>query len=182
MKRVILLMLLIISALSVATPALGACVSGQPASYDDIVAVMFERRGCGGLIRPVKNPPLRCSNYWLFFWNIDQGGTYSQYAARSNRGTYRLDTTLQQAIELLQRDDFFLLNPGEHLVSDIGETVVTVRRCGVVTRLMMYPLAEFDPKVNALFADFDALVEHAKKEKTNNTPEDFRYTLLFEGQ
>ncbi len=82
----------------------------------------------------------------------------------------------------MRKDDFYLLNPGEHLVTDIRESVVTVRRCGVVTRLMLYPLPEFDAKVNKLFSDFDSLVEHSKKNKIDDSPEDFKYTLLFDGQ
>jgi len=181
-KHIFLLVLVFVTVASLYRPAFSACVSGQPASYSDIVAVMFARHGCGGLVRP-KRFPLKCSSYYVFFWNINPTGTYTQYDApsdsQSGRGTYKLDTTLQQAVNLLQKNDFFLLNPGEHQLSDISETVVTVRRCGVVTRLMMYPLAEFDPKVNALFADFDALVQHAKKDKTSDTPEDFQYTGLF---
>jgi len=168
--------------LSANAPALGACVFGQPPSYDDVVAVLFERDFCGGLGGQPKDPPLRCSGYYLFFWNIHPGATYSQWASRRDRGTYHIDAGLQQAIDVLRKDQFFLLSPGEHDVTDIRETKLTVRHCGVVTRLMMFPLSEFDPKTNAIFADFDALVEHSKKEKISDTPQDFKYTLLFEGQ
>ena len=163
-------------------PALASCDSGKAADYGDIISVMFERRGCGGLHPSPKNPALECSNYYLFFWNIEPGATYSQYSKRSDHGTYRLDTTLEQAVDVLRKDDFFLLNPGEQLVTDSRETVVTVKRCGVVTRLMMFPLPEFDARVNKLFADFDSLVEHAKKKQIDDSPEDFKYTLLFDGE
>jgi hypothetical protein len=163
-------------------PARASCESGKTADYADIVSVMFERRGCGGLLPPQKNPALHCSNYYVFFWNINQEATYSQYSLRSDRGTYHLETTLEQAVDTLRKDDFFLLNPGEHLVTDIRESVLTVRRCGVVTRLMMYPLPQFDAKVNKLFADFDSIIEHAKKTKIDDNQEDFQYTLLFDGQ
>lgn len=131
---------------------------------------------------PPDNPPLKDSAYWLFFWNIKPGATYSQSSQRLDHGTYHLNATLGKAIQILQKDQFYTLNPGEHLVTDMGETVVTVRRCGVVTRLMMFPLPEFDSKVNKLFADFDALVEHSTKKKTDDYPEAFKYTGLFEGQ
>lgn len=158
-------------------PALGACVSGKPATYSDINAVMFQRTA-GGWVNPA-NPPLKGSAYWVFFWNIEPGATYSQFSKRSDRGTYHLTASLGEAIEILERDHFFTLNPGEHLVTDVGENVVTVRRCGVVTRLMMFDVPEFDAKVNKLFSDFDLLVERSSKKKTDDDPEEFKYSLLF---
>jgi hypothetical protein len=165
------------------SPALCACVSGQPASYDDVTAVMFERRACGGLSPPPKNPPLRCSFYRLTFWGEDNGGAgmYTQYSQRPDRGTYKLDIGLARAIDLLREGQFFLLNPGERYVTDMSATVLTVRRCGVTTSLMMFPLPDFDPKVNGLFADFDTLVERAHKIKLSSTPQDFQYRGVFEG-
>lgn len=177
--RVISCVILIGTLFLAVTPSFGACVSGKPASYDDINAVMFERSA--GTWGTPDNPQLKDSAYWVFFWNIEPGATYSQFSKRSDRGTYHLSATLGEAIQILERNHFFTLNPGEHLVTDVGENIVTVRRCGVVTRLMMFNLPDFDAKVNKLFADFDGLVEHSKKTKTSTSPEDFKYTGLFEG-
>jgi len=120
--------------------------------------------------------------YWIFFWDNDPKVTYVQQTLPGERGTYEIDANLQQTRDVLRKQQFFLLNPGEHTITDRRETAVTVRRCGVITRLVMYPLTGLDDAVYSLFADFDLLVKNAKKTKTSDTPEDFKHGLLFEGE
>jgi len=182
MTRSIVFVLIAILVVAGSSASLAACVSGTPATYNDISAIMFERRGCGEMRPPElgQNPSIDCSHYWVFFGNDEPGGTYSQSSKRVDFGTYHIDATISQAIDVLRKDDFYLLGPGDAYITDIRETVLTVRHCGVVTRVMMYSNGK-DAKTLELFYDLEKLVTDAKKKQTLDLPSDFPYRSLFDG-
>jgi hypothetical protein len=138
---------------------------------------MFERNGCGPFVHPPGD--LLCSGYWVYFDNTFKT-TYSQQTAAVGQGGYVLHASLQDALEVLERHEFFSLAPPNRTFSDIPYSVLTVRRCNVVLRLLMYPIVQTttvgagkeqvlqiggDSAVAALFAAFDALVARSSKEK-----------------
>jgi hypothetical protein len=157
-------------------PVLAECTNGAPPSYGDISSVMFERSGCGGFVH--KTGDLKCSGYWVYFGEHFKT-TYSQQTKEVGRGAFVLDATLQEARDVLARHDFFSLVPPDWLVTDISESIVSIRRCNIVTKLLMYPIVQSalddgqvlpiggDSEVAALFADFDALVARSRKEKVS---------------
>lgn len=162
--------------------AFAECKDGSPPSYTDISSIMFERTGCGGFIH--KPDDLKCSSYWVYFGKNFKT-TYSQQDANVGRGGYVLDASMEDAQELLERRGFFSLMPPDTLVTDIAYSVLTVRRCNVVQRILMYPTVQTtvqtatgdrtlpiggDAAVAVLFADFDALVARSKKEKVTDRP------------
>lgn len=166
-------------------PAMATCGTGQPPSYADISAVMFERRGCGGFPKTRPSKDLGCSQYWVFVttWDTDDDATYSQFDFPGKTGTYKLGVTLSDARALLQQHDFFNLNPEDASATDIRQSVLTVKRCGVVMRIMMYPkFVTADKPTAALFSAFDALVTRAAKHRLSGKPRMFPYTPVFDGQ
>lgn len=146
-------------------PAKSHCKNGDPPKYDDISSVMFERNGCGGLRRQ-ETPDLKCSGYWVYFGTYFKT-TYSQGSKNIGEGGFILDATLQNARDVLASHNFFALNPPDITATDIVESILTVRRCNVITRILMYPILQLggDPEVAALFADFDQIVARSKKQK-----------------
>jgi len=178
-KRPFYICCVVCALLCAAGPARAACGSGTPA-YDDISAIMFERHGCGMPMPNHSKKELSCSVYWVFFSNDAQKATYSQYSL-AERGTFGIDASLDQAVAILRKHEFYLLNPREYNFTDTRETVLTVRHCGVITRLLMYPRVGLDDAVFSLFRDIDTLVENSKKTKLSESPEDFKYGQVFEG-
>jgi hypothetical protein len=188
-RRYVLFLALILCVTLVGSePALAICKDGVAPDYNDISAVMFERRGDGCLgaapswLRDQKVTDFKCSNFWLFA-GLSPKALYTQYNLSGSQGTYNVAITLKQMVAVLRKHNFFMLSGLDEgtVVSDVRETVLTVRRCGVVTRLLMYPIPSLDPSVGALFGDFDALVLSSKKVKTNSQPTAFPYNI-FEGQ
>jgi hypothetical protein len=172
--------LLLVGFVSIPAFALADCRNGAAPSYSDISAVMFERNGCGGFTH--KPDDLECSSYWVYFGK-DFKTTYSQATKSIGRGAFSLDSSLQEAREVLRRHDFFNLAPPDITASDIMESILTVRRCKVVTKVLMYPIVQFsvhesagtkilqlggDPEVAELFAEFDAMVARGKKKKVSD--------------
>lgn|SRR5215472_17813167 len=182
MRSVIALFLLCVTCCGATCPALASCESGKPISYDDINAVMsYHIGGCGDQWSWRKpNPAIRCSSYWLFFW-ADADTTYSQQSrGRPDVGTWHLDASLEQAIAILKKDNFYEMSPGEESVTDMASNHLYVRRCGVVTILDKFPSpAPADPLVARLFADFDALAVTSNKTQIDKKPQFFEEWGLF---
>ena len=84
---------------------------------------------------------------------------------------------------MLRQHDFFKLNPKDASITDIRKSVLSVKHCGVVTRVMMYPeFGSIDKPTAVLFAAFDALVAGATKHRLTGKPEEFPYTAIFDGE
>ncbi len=172
--------LIALALLAGSAPALAMCNSSSPPDFNDITAIEFERNGCGD-IHPSDldtNPTLDCSHYWILFKKESPDAVYSQSSDRPDRGTYSVNITLPEVVDLLRRLDFFNLNPADDFTTDITDTVLTVRRCGVVTRLMMFPNGQ-DAVTNELFTGIDGLLVNAKLTKTSSDPQTFGDGYLF---
>jgi hypothetical protein len=174
---------LAVAIVAVPFPVAAACGSGQIPSYDDIEAVMLTSgyRASDGYHEKLAGiTAFRRSAYWVFFW--DRFPTvYSQYDLVGSVGTYTLGATLADAKDVLRSDRFFELSNPSHLVTDVSQSVLSVLRCSVVTRLIVYNATEFqDPAVAKLLDDFRALVTNSRKTKGSKTPLDFKQTLLFD--
>lgn len=104
--------------------AVAKCGTGNPASYDDIEAVMLTQNGCGSaILEPVASnltskqfphdwiaSAFDCSTYWVLFWETGPAKfptSYSQYNLRGSVGTFHLSATLAEARAVLQKDEFF---------------------------------------------------------------------------
>jgi hypothetical protein len=180
-----LMLAMALGVLALPLQATATCGTGHPPSYADISAVMFERRGCGGFPKTQPSKDLRCSLYWVFItkWDTDDDATYSQFNFPGQTGTYKISLTLSDVRALLREHDFFNLNPEDASVTDIRQSVLSVKRCGVVTRVMMYPkFVSVDKPTAALFAAFDALIAGATKHRLSGKPAEFPYTAIFDGE
>lgn len=165
--------------------ARATCGSGQPVAYGDISAVMFERRGCGGVPAKLRRPKdLGCSLFWVFITKSDGGddATYAQSDLPGQIGTFKLGLTLSDVRALLRKHEFFSLNPEDATATDIRQSVLTVKHCGVVTRIMMYPrFVHADKATATLFAAFDAIVTRAAKRRLSVRAKQFSATAIFDG-
>jgi len=157
------------------------CVSGQQPDYDDISAVLFERNGCGPYIHDPAD--CACPSYWMYVtkWGSRDWGTpqreirqYSQFTVPGQIGTYTFDVRFKDLEAILEKHRFFDLSPPYRIMSDQTDTVLTVKRCAVVTRLMIYGKGpDMDTETASLFADLDAFVEKTPKTRTSDKPERF---------
>jgi hypothetical protein len=129
--------LVLICTILLPSPAVAKCENGAAASYDDIRAIGFQRWGC--LSRVATS--LKCSRYSLFVSNWGEGqhevAEYSQFTIPGQIGRYRLSVDALALISILQRYNFFELNPPNVLQTDVIYSVLTVKRCAVVTRIAM---------------------------------------------
>jgi hypothetical protein len=164
--------LLLLAALPVSASA--KCGPHNSATYSDISDVKFERFGCGGLSH---HPPtsLGCSMYWVVWPNFDDKNVnianYSQFTLPGSIGSYAATVPFEDVQRLLEKYKFFELDPLSPDISDVRDSVLTVQRCSVLTRLAMKPI-DGDPATTALFKEFDTLVEHAKKRRLSTKPQD----------
>jgi hypothetical protein len=177
------------------------CGTGNALSYGDIDAVMFTQNGCKSTIQDADVSALRsparprrwyvsafdCSTFWVLFWNNgreDVTTTYSQYNLKNAVGMFDLSATLDDARTLLDRDQFYDLNPDSLMITDTARAVLSVKRCGVITRIRSYnlpgsALGQDAPTVK-LFDDFRALIAGASRERISSVPKDFELTGLFD--
>lgn len=189
------------SLLVVLTPAAAnsKCGTGNPLSYDDIDAVMFTQNGCKGTIQDTDVSTLRstafpqgwsvstfgCSTFWAFFWNNGRDAvatSYSQYNLKNSVGLFDLSATLDDARATLRNDHFYDLNPASLMITDTARAVLSVRRCGVITRISAYnmPGPEQDGPTLGLFDDLRALIVGASKKRISSAPTDFQETGIFD--
>jgi len=159
---------LTLSLLAALMPIVAAskCGTGNAPSYADIDAVMLTQNGCKGTIQDpivatLKSPSFPqgwfvsgfdCSTFWVLFWNNgrnDVATTYSQYNLGGAVGFYNLSSTLDNARALLYKDHFYELNPRNLIITDTARTVLTVRRCAVITRISAFNIQGSDDKQDA---------------------------------
>lgn len=182
-------------ALCLAFPSVSAsakCGSGNRPSYDDVEAIMLKQNGCGANIGSFSASPaprqlrktFECSTYWAFFW---KGGPanfptqYSQYNLHGAVGTYRLLATTADAVDILRKDNFFALSPADGYVTDTAQTVLSVRRCAVITTIATFTGAgNLEPATAKLLTDLAALVKLSAKTRVSTVPRSFDETGLFE--
>jgi|HubBroStandDraft_4_1064222.scaffolds.fasta_scaffold00034_1 hypothetical protein len=168
--------------------AIAKCGTGNPASYDDIDAVMFTQNYSNGQDNTVYSRRVATfdrSTFWVFFWNNGREELpteYSQLDLKDGLGTFKLSTTLEDVRSVLQRHDFFHLNPTDLLITDTMQNILYVKRCGVITTIRLYKY--YDPTFQdratlALFDNLRSLVKAASATRTSKTPKDFEQTLIF---
>ncbi len=160
---------------------------------------MFTQNGCKGRIQDADVSALQsptfphgwfvstfdCSTFWVFLWNNGRNNiatSYSQYNLKNSVGLFSLSATLEDARALLRKDHFYELSPGNLIITDTAWAVLSVKRCGVVTRISAYNVqgVEQDLPTLSLFDDLRALVAGAKKDRLSTTPRDFEETGLFD--
>jgi hypothetical protein len=184
---------------SIPAAVFSKCGTGNPPSYNDITAIMFTQNGCKNTIQDADAATLRsqqfpkgwsastfdCSTFWVLFWWSEPArfpATYSQYNLKDAVGTYHLSATLANATELLRSDDFFALSPSDMIVTDTARSVLSVRRCAVVTRISIYntPSPWQDVQTLRLFSDLRALVMRSRATRISSSPRDFDENGLFD--
>jgi hypothetical protein len=177
------------------------CGTGNVPSYSDINAVMFTQNGCKGTIQDADlallNSPqfprgrfvsaFDCSTFWALFWNNGRDNvptTYSQYNLKNAVGLFDLSASLADARALLRKDRFYDLYPRNLMITDTARAVLSVRRCGVITRISAFNTQESggvqDAPTFRLFDAFRALITGADKTRVSSAPKDFEQTLLFD--
>jgi hypothetical protein len=126
------------------------CVSKKPIDYRDIDAVLYTVgyravdgawKGSDGYQpqRPADYQPTEIgeSNLWAF-WNSSAGtARYAQYSLQGRTGYFLLLAPLNDIIKLLRQDAFYELSSPLDEITDVAYSVLTVRRCSVVTRIMI---------------------------------------------
>ena len=176
-------LLWLLAAITVAAAPLTAtakCGFGLPPSYADISAVMLRQAGCDGTLHAKPVTSLNCSTFWALFW-YGQPTEYAQYTLPGKTGFYRLSKSVREVRNILQQDSFFSLSPPDLNVTDTAKSVLSVKRCGVITRIQIYNSPRFvDAATAMLFTDLVRFIEKAPAKKISSDPADFKYTLLFD--
>lgn len=170
--------------LLVSSTALGLakCASGAPPDYADIEAVRLKQTGCGSARGPRTVTTFDCSMFYTFFWGPPvNDAQYAQHNLEGSVGMYRLGINLQQVVQILKKDNFFVLSPPDIQVTDTTESVLTVKRCAVITRLRVFNgIRDEEPATQRLFQDLRALIDRSPKSRISSAPVDFKETLLFD--
>jgi hypothetical protein len=96
-------------------------------------------------------------------------------------GTFTLSSTLADARAVLRRDDFFSLSPPDYVVTDSAELLLTVRRCGAVTKILLYDGSPrvLEPAAFKTYNDLRSLVFESQKTLISPKPSMFPYGGLF---
>jgi hypothetical protein len=126
-----------------------------------------------------------CSTFWVLFWESGPAKlptTYSQYNLRDSVGTFQISADLDQARALLQKDKFFFIAPPDGFVTDAAWSVLSVKRCAVVTTIKVYDTvaALQDPAAQGLLRDLRMLVARANATRIAETPSRFSQSGLFD--
>lgn len=172
--------------------AAARCGSDSQIAYDDVAAVMIEQNGCGGtihdpsLVTPIPEvSTFRCSTFWVLFRGKSGPATfptvYSQFNLKGEVGTFNLSTTLSEVKGILRSDRFYDLAPPDYMITDAARTIVSVKRCAVVTRIKLYnSLPDYlDPNTLKLVTDIEHLILTAKRSQTSKSASIFELTGLF---
>lgn len=155
---------------SIAT-AVASCGLDKHPTYSDITAVRYEETSCLG----------KCPSYEVLFsdlgayyvgrrW-VQMTGTYQ--AETPSNGAYlagNLPRSLRQAVQVLERYNFFDLNVETDLVTDVPHYIVAVQRCGVTTKL---DWAAYGKRrdIEDLFDALDAITNGVHWTKTSDSDE-----------
>ena len=145
------------------------CGIGIAPSYDDVEAVLFVHPGF--LRKPLTR--FDWSEYWATFTKYAELNQYSQDTLQGQIGTYRLRVTLAKARKILARHDFYNLVSGNQSVTDIRPMTLSVVHCGIVTKLVMYPVKRLNESVYSLFNDFESLIAASRKQKMSSRATSF---------
>ncbi len=155
------------------------CGTGNPPSYDDIIAVMIQREpGWQFAPRGYTAKTLAESRFWAFFFG--DSSAYSQYNLDSSVGFYTLDAATQDVIAILRRDNFFNISGTAQFALNSPTEVLSVRRCNLVTKIDYYASETNDAATSKLFADVRALIANSKKHQLSPTPRDTEREALFD--
>lgn len=179
----------IAAAAIIALPVIAEANCGTgPITYNDVSAIMLTsayRPSDRGDDATRRVTHIADSTFWMLIWE-DHGyeieSHYSQYNLIGAVGSYNIHSKLAEVKKILRRNDFYRLNPAdEPTLTDTPQTVLSVLRCSVVTRIIMYndPDAQ-DQAAAKLFSDLREFIVTSKKAKTSNRPSDFTATLLFD--
>lgn len=161
------------------------CENGVSPSYDDILAIQFQRQGCG----QNSQPTISCSSYSMYVSNWDpsqqQVAEYSQFTLPSAVGKYKLNVTGADVIAILKDHNFLQLNPPNIAETDVGYSVLTVKHCAVITRISLPPEnaagpfmrigGGLDHATTDLFEALDSFVQGAPKSLLSKKPSDVNY-------
>ena len=140
-------------------------------------------RRCSGT-SPCFNKPttLEGSWFWALFGSAPnyQTTTFTDYDLKGSIGTFQLGATLNDALVVLRRNNFFSLSPHDSN-PDVGLQVLSVKRCAVITTIPLYDTGPEDPDhaTRRLFDDFDALIAGAERVKISDKPQRFDDIFLF---
>jgi hypothetical protein len=175
--------------------AFGKCVSDRPVDYTDIDAVLYavgyrtidgDWKDADGYQpqRPADYQPtdMADSNFWTF-WGLDRSyGEYSQFSLKGQIGDFNLSANLHDIVKLLRRDRFYELSSPLDEITDTSYSVLTVRRCSVVTRIMVQniDISRADAQTRKLFSDLQNLIKNSKKEQTSAAPLPFALQGTFD--
>ena len=153
------------------------CGINRPPSYDDIQAVSFKRSGCGTF--PAKTPhALRCSHYWVLFWK-DEATEYNQFDLPGSVGKFTLATPFRKAVDLLRSHKFFGLAPDDYQMTDMASSRLEIYRCSTGTALIVLNVKQASPEAFALFAQFDDLIDKARRHRDSARPDRFMPYIHF---
>ncbi|MGA8098372.1 MAG: hypothetical protein WB810_06920 [Candidatus Cybelea sp.] len=175
------------------------CGTGNAPTYNDVDAITFTQNGCGSTIQDANVAMLKssqfphgwfvstfdCSTFWVFFWNNGRENVptkYSQYNLKDAVGTFDLSATLDDARALLRKAHFYDLNPNNLTITDTARTVLSVKRCAVITRISVFNSSTVtqDGPTLRLFDEFRVLVAGATRNRLSSAPSDFEQTRLFD--
>jgi hypothetical protein len=106
---------------------------------------------------------------------------YSQYNLKDSIGTFQLSATLADARSILRNDNFFALSPSDGEITDTAESVLTVKRCAVITRIRIFNgPGNTEPDTAALFRHLGNLVKQSPRTKVSDVPKGFVETGIFD--
>jgi hypothetical protein len=175
--------------LSLGTIASAKCGSGLPLNYDDISAVMFSQSGCRSTLGRKTIASFECSSFYAFFWagGRPQGWTtpviseYVQNNLPGATGTYNLSLSISRVRNVLRKDSFFTISPPDLTALDTAESVLSVRRCAVLTKVNIFDSRDAgDVASRKLFDDMRALIKGAAKKLVSRKPKIFDLTGAFD--
>jgi hypothetical protein len=168
------------------------CGSSASPSYSDIDAILLNQNGCDSAIQEPDTAKqlrvvstLRCSTFWILFWDPGRGAiptTYSQYSLRNSIGTFHLSISLDDARHVLEKHSFFTVSSSEGFVTDAARSTLAVRRCGVVTIVKSYntALSRDDLAIHNVIEEFRALITVARAKRISSAATGFLETGLFD--
>jgi len=175
--------------LSLGAVASAKCGSGLPLNYDDIQAVMFSQSGCGSTLGRRTVTSFECSDFHAFIgaggrpqgWTIPAISEYVQYDLPGATGTYNLILSMSQVRNVLRKDSFFTISPPDLVALDTAESVLSVKRCAVLTKVNIFDFRDAgDAASRKLFDDVRALIKGAAKKLVSHKPKTFDLTGAFD--
>ena len=151
--------------------AIAKCGPGGMPSYNDISQVVVFQSGCKSTLTPGPPISIGCSRYWAAFSYAGKS-VYAQFNLPGSQGTYSVDLPLADIAQLLQDHHFYSLSPAELVPTDVAETSIAVRRCGVTTVVKIYDEQEGqESEALALVAAINGRLGRAQKVRISREPQ-----------